>query len=162
MTVTRLAWETCGETKLKHENEFPLHLTVALVSDSVMIERVRWFYGPSYLLFILYHLIPTRPLRSIKIYTTSGPLKKKKTLFRWRFLSCRRGNWKLRFQELLLFNNAFNMMRSKSTLRGEILAFANLSFDQKFNSKAIYESARCCSEDNIKTYFSILRNSTIS
>ena len=82
----------------------------------------------------------------------------KKTLFRWLFLSCRRGNWKLRFQELLLFNNAFNMMRSKSTLRGEILAFSNLSFDQKFNSKAIYESARCCSEDNIKTYFIVFRS----
>lgn len=49
----------------------------------------------NYLLFILYHLIPTRPLRSFKIYTTSEPLKE--TLCRWRFLSCRGRNFERYF-----------------------------------------------------------------
>jgi len=51
------------------------------------------------------------------------------------FLSWRRGNSKLKFQEVLLFNNAFNMMWSKSTLRGEILSLANSSFDKNSTVK---------------------------
>lgn len=131
-TVTRLACKSRGDTKLKYESEFPVHLTVALVSDSV-IERCHpvgnMFYGP--IIYYLYYItwfprglcVPVKILQHFKsekihccrrFYCAGEEM----------FLNISH----LRFQEVFLFNNAFNMIRPKSTLRGEILSLANSSF----------------------------------